>query len=114
MIKLKCDRESNLVKRYRKIPSTRFLYEISEDGIVRNTKSKKIRRYVNNKEKLVEEVWNKQVPMKIIVNGKEFESKWKACEYIKEKTKRSTSIKTLYNRMLQKRKRILGLTVEYL
>lgn len=102
------------MKRYRKIPSTRFLYEISKDGIIRNVKSKKIKRNTDEKEKLVEEVWNKHNSTKILINGREFESKWKACEYIKNETKSLTSTKTLYNRMSQKRKKILGIEIKYL
>lgn len=41
----------NLVKQYRKIPSTKFLYEISRDGSLRNVKSKKIVRGSVGKEK---------------------------------------------------------------
>ena len=32
----------NNMKEYRKIPSLKFLYEINEDGVIRNVKSKKI------------------------------------------------------------------------
>lgn len=44
-------KDSNLVRKFRKIPSTNFLYEVSNDGVLRNVKSKRIVKGSIGKEK---------------------------------------------------------------
>ena len=112
---------------YRKLSSLLFLFEISQEGIVRNVKSKRILKQFNgyiypnhsrlpDKVKvsdLLKEAWDIQYK-EVIVDGKHFDSLADAARYIKTDPKVTISHKNIMDRMYNRRTHILGHDIKYI